>query len=229
MRKVSSWQNLSATQMADLGTLKDLKGLLDDGVITQAEFEAQKKATLAGPIAPAAPVAQPVVAQPVIAQPMAQHVMHPGVHPGVHPGTIMMMTQAPQTLTTPELKAMAKDLKCCSIALLVFSILSLTDLFVLIPGCVTASQFVCEDVALMSIATLKDKASCAKCGATTTIVLSAISLAGCMAWGLVWFVWGGWILVAHGLGFVLPALICACLICCKAGRVVAAADRAVGA
>ena len=55
-------------------------------------------------------------------------------------------------------KAMAKDLKCCSIALLVFSILSLTDLFVLIPGCVTASQFVCEDVALMSIATLKDKA-----------------------------------------------------------------------
>ena len=48
--------------MADLGTLKDLKGLLDDGVITQAEFEAQKKATLAGPIAPAAPVAQPVVA-----------------------------------------------------------------------------------------------------------------------------------------------------------------------
>ena len=62
MRKVSSWQNLSATQMADLGTLKDLKGLLDDGVITQAEFEAQKKATLAGPIAPAAPVAQPVVA-----------------------------------------------------------------------------------------------------------------------------------------------------------------------
>ena len=204
--------------MADLGTRTDgdLAGTI-----------AGNQAVPAAPVVHQAVLAQPVVAQPIaqaVAQPMAQHVVQPGMQPGVQPGS-MMMTQAPQTLQTltPELAAMAKDLKCCSIALLVFSILALTDLFVLIPGCITASQFVCEDPALWSTATLREKASCAKCGATTTIVLSAISLAFCMVWGLLWFVWGGWILVVHGLGIVLPALILACLICCKAGRVVALA------
>ena len=215
--------------MADLGTCTggDLAGPIAGNQAVPAAPVAHQ-AVSAAPVVHQAVLAQPVVAQPIaqaVAQPMAQHVVQPGMQPGVQPGSIMMMTQAPQTLQTltPELAAMAKDLKCCSIALLVFSILALTDLFVLIPGCITASQFVCEDVALWSTATLREKASCAKCGATTTIVLSAISLAFCMLWGLLWFVWGGWILVVHGLGIVLPALILACLICCKAGRVVALA------
>ena len=220
--------------MADLGTRTDgdLAGTIAGNQAVPAAPAAQQ-AVPAAPIVHQAVLAQPVVAQPVVAQPMAQpvaqpiaqHVVQPGMQPGVQPGSMTMMTQAPQTLQTltPELAAMAKDLKCCSIALLVFSILALTDLFVLIPGCITASQFVCEDPALWSTATLREKASCAKCGATTTIVLSAISLAFCMVWGLLWFVWGGWILVVHGLGIVLPALILACLICCKAGRVVALA------
>ena len=127
------------------------------------------------------------------------------------------------TPLTAELASIVRSIRCTAIALLVFSIIALLDFFVLIPGCITASQFVCEDAALWSTATLREKASCAKCSATTTIVLSAISLAFCMVWGLLWFVWGGWILVVHGLGIVLPALILACLICCKAGRVVALA------
>ena len=223
--------------MADLGTPKDgdLAGPIAGNQAVPAAPVAHQ-AVPAAPVVYQAVLAQPVVAQPMaqpvaqpmaqhVVQPMAQHVVQPGMQPGVQPGSIMMMTQAPQTpqTLTPELAAMAKDLKCCSIALLVFSILALTDLFVLIPGCITASQFVCEDVALWSTATLREKASCAKCGATTTIVLSAISLAFCMLWGLLWFVWGGWVLVVHGRGIVLPALILACLICCKAGRVVALA------
>ena len=176
--------------MADLGTRQDgdLAGPIAGNQAAPAA-PVVHQAVLAQPDVHQAVLAQPVVAQPMaqpVAQAIAQHVVQPGMQPGVQPGSIMMMTQAPQTpqTLTPELAAMAKDLKCCSIALLVFSILALTDLFVLIPGCITASQFVCEDVALWSTATLREKASCAKCGATTTIVLSAISLAFCMLWGL---------------------------------------------
>ena len=97
--------------MPDLEQLKELKALLDDGVLSQAEFDEQKKAVLAAPtpvkgnqIAPEPAVGTQMMQQPqmMVAPIQAMPAGHPSVRhppPGVAEGGqyIMVKYSGPET------------------------------------------------------------------------------------------------------------------------------------
>ena len=129
--------------------------------------------------------------------------------------------------------------KCCAIPLLIFSILAVPDLFIIIPGCICAGQFLCCWPTGMPVTKVLDTIRCAKCAATTTIVLACISAAGSLGWGSYTFttacyyytVWWttyasagcfddiyGYMLMSKVAVVDIPCIICASLICCACGK-----------
>ena len=112
--------------------LKQLKELLDDGVLTQEEFDAQKKQVLATPTpvqGNPVPVAQPqMMQQPQMMMQPSGQMMMPAV----------MMQQRP---LPPEMTAVLTSIKCAGIWVMIGCILNLPHCFLSIPGFMASCPF----------------------------------------------------------------------------------------
>ena len=161
--------SMSADPMAKL---KECKELLDEGVLTQAEFDAEKKKILAG-----TPEIQPVQAmqaemQPGMMQPQVQQ-------PGYIHSMPMQMANAPPP---PGLVDAVSKMGCTSTVLMIFCILGIGNLFISIPGLMAACPFGCNGNLSMhhNREFLKTSVEQVKCAANTTAVFAIIGCIGCI-------------------------------------------------